>query len=105
VVLQEPPRGVDVSHLQCYPNPFNPVVNIRVQHVGGKRGTLQLCDAAGRVLRRYSIDGLRNAVDLQWYADGGAHALPGSGVYFLRLEVVDEGGRSMIETAKIIHAK
>lgn len=105
VVLEAPPQLGEAPRVQCFPNPFNPVVNISVQRLSGCVGSLRVFDPTGRELRRYMLDGTHPSRQLQWDAGAPTYRARASGVYLLRLELQEPDGSFHQETVKVMYAK
>lgn len=87
---------------QNYPNPFNPATTLTTRMSSTGRALLRIFDVSGREIARL-VDELRQPGQYsdRWDASG----MP-SGVYYARFEVTGAtGGRSMIETRKLLLLK
>ncbi|HVK37354.1 MAG TPA: T9SS type A sorting domain-containing protein [Candidatus Kapabacteria bacterium] len=77
--------GSTASRLeQNVPNPFSETTRISYAVAGGGRGTLEIIDVHGRLVRRFEVDG--NAA-LEWDGTGSDGTPVAEGVYFYRLSV------------------
>lgn len=99
IVPRGNPTGVEADpasaglELTSYPNPFSPIVNIRLRLPQEADPCIRIYDAAGRMVRTLNLGhlgvGLHRAV---WNgADETGHRLPG-GMYFVKASI---GGREV----------
>ncbi|MBI4429979.1 MAG: S8 family peptidase, partial [Ignavibacteriales bacterium] len=83
---------------QNYPNPFNPATTFEFQIHRPGYVSLRIFDLLGREVAKV-VDGTLNAGSHRslW----NAHGLP-SGIYFSRLQLIEESGQGHVETKKIV---
>lgn len=93
------------AEILCYPNPFNPSVNIHVRNAQGGRGWLSVVDATGREVQRYAVDGERDSYQFVWDAGKRASLVPASGMYFIRLHLAQQGGTLLQKTTSVVYSK
>ncbi len=83
-----------------YPNPFNPLTNIRFVTARGGPVALTVYDLAGRRLIERSFEAAPGAQVVRWEGrDGAGRALP-SGVYLYRLQTPEGAGGGRMVLAK-----
>ncbi|MBK9303446.1 MAG: hypothetical protein IPM94_06060 [bacterium] len=80
------PPPAPVRLLPCRPNPFNPRTTLRCELPAGSPGILRIHDAAGRLVRAFTIEaGASDRREIAWDGlDDRGRACP-SGTYFARL--------------------
>jgi hypothetical protein len=79
---------VAASHVQAYPNPFNPMTTIRYRVDEDGPVRLSIYDAAGRLVRTL-VDGVHTAAgehELVWSGRDNAGRVQSSGTYLLRMQ-------------------
>ena len=81
--------------LAPYPNPFNPLLHIRVNNIHSIGSNLEIHDVSGRLVEKISIDNNVNEFEIKWNAEG----FP-SGIYFIRLNQGNE-----IQLKKVLYLK
>ena len=89
------------SVLQNYPNPFNPTTTIQYQLTAPGRVTLKVYDVLGREVALLQ-DGPMEAGYHTATFNGARFA---SGIYFSRLTVQAEDGKSITQTQKMLMLK
>ncbi len=71
----------DVPSVDVYPNPFNPVVNIKLNNLSGQNLSVDVFDIKGRKITQLLKGQLGNNNTISWNANKYA-----SGIYFLRVQ-------------------
>ena len=90
--------------LVCYPNPFNPIVRIRVDAQRVSDCRVDIYDILGRQIRHFEI-APHIETELLWDAhDGHGHPVS-SGFYIIRLAMQDAGGSISSESQKVLYLK
>jgi hypothetical protein len=89
--------------LSCFPNPFNPEVCFRINR-DFVSGEIQIYNVLGRLVKSFSIQ-KNSKPEIVWHADDNAGQPVGSGLYLVRLALIDNQRRRHQETAKILHVK
>jgi Mg-chelatase subunit ChlD len=104
-ISQAPRMRAASVEILCYPNPFNPAVNIHVRNARDGRGWLSVVDANGREVRRFAVDGERDSYQFVWDADDRSSYMPASGVYFIRLHLAQQGSTLLQKTTSVVYSK
>ncbi|MBE0642897.1 MAG: VWA domain-containing protein [Bacteroidetes bacterium] len=104
-MIQAPPGLTAQAEVLCYPNPFNPAVNIHVRNAAEGRGWLSVVDASGREVQRFTVEGGRSDYQFVWDADQRAGYVPASGVYFIHLQLAQPGGTLLRKTTSVVYSK
>ncbi|MBN1352230.1 VWA domain-containing protein [candidate division KSB1 bacterium] len=92
--------------LKCYPNPFNPAVQIQVNSTGHASGTLDIYNILGQRVRTYSLrpNALKNVI--VWDARNQFQQEVAAGTYFVQLNLFAKDGRQIHrEITKVLHLK
>ncbi len=95
-----------VKALNCYPNPFNPVLRIFVDLEEEAHGAIEIYNILGQCIRTFDLKSpsLRHVVE--WDARNEFDQEVSAGAYFLRLRIIDKKGRFIqSKTTKIIYMK
>jgi hypothetical protein len=91
----------EYSIFQNYPNPFNPTTTINYQLPAGGFVSLKVYDVLGRTVANL-VDGYQSA---GYYAGTWNAQAVGSGLYFYRLTVKTDDGKSFTATKKMLLTK
>ena len=93
--------------LACYPNPFNPTVQISVDMPKNGQGTVEIFNILGQRVRSFSLDGFdKNKKVILWDAKDSYNHEVNVGTYFVRLKVFGKDNKLVRhETAKILYLK
>ncbi|UCE04951.1 MAG: VWA domain-containing protein, partial [bacterium] len=93
--------------LACYPNPFNPTIQIAVDLDEYSEGTVEIFNILGQRVRSFSLDEFdQNKKVILWDAKDSYNHEVNVGTYFVRLKIFRED-KNLIrhETAKILYLK
>jgi hypothetical protein len=93
------------TSMDCYPNPFNPMVSIRVslRNIAGVPVRISIVDARGRLIRAFDhapVRAMRDYFNVQWDGTTGLGKEAASGIYYVLLKA---GNYRMVR--KIVFAK
>ncbi|MDZ7265417.1 MAG: T9SS type A sorting domain-containing protein, partial [candidate division KSB1 bacterium] len=92
--------------LNCYPNPFNPVLRIVVDLADETSGTIDIFNIRGQRIRSFELHSARPQQVVEWDARDQFLQEVAAGPYFLRLRVTDKKGRLLQnQTTKILYMK
>ncbi|MHB8080229.1 MAG: ComEC/Rec2 family competence protein [Candidatus Krumholzibacteriia bacterium] len=94
------PTTTPFALLGNYPNPFNPLTNIRFVTARGGPVSFTVYDLAGRRLVEKAFEAAPGAQAVRWEGqDGAGHGLP-SGVYLYRLQTPEGAGGGRMTLTK-----
>jgi Mg-chelatase subunit ChlD len=100
------PGGASSTLLACYPNPFNPVLNIKVHREAGETGVVTIYNVLGQVLRTFRLDGPGWETELTWDAQTDQGISVASGIFFIRMSTFSPDGRMRSSAlAKVLYLK
>jgi Mg-chelatase subunit ChlD len=90
--------------LECYPNPFNQTVLLRVRTDRAGKSEIRIHDVLGRTIRRIRVSG-GGTQDIRWDAcDDRRFPVP-TGFYVVRLVSRESGGGAVRAERKILYLK
>ncbi len=90
--------------LACYPNPFNPLVRIRVDAGEARSGRVDIFDVLGRQVRRFEVTPQMTS-ELLWDARDENGLGVSSGFYLVRYSLQTADGSVRSETQKVLYLK
>jgi flagellar hook assembly protein FlgD len=99
VVGKDGTRPDDVK-LSAYPNPFNSSTTLTLTSWKGGEGTIEIFDAAGRLLTTISFQGGKDGAKMIWDATDNLGRKVSSGPYFARARANDKEN-----TIKLLYIK
>ncbi len=93
--------------LSCYPNPFNPTVQITVSLPQNGEGTIDIFNILGQRVKQYQLkDNSLGSKAVLWDARDEFDHLVGVGTYLVRLAIYDSAGKLLgHEYSKILYLK
>lgn len=92
--------------IDCYPNPFNPIIQISVNLPEFSDATLEIFNILGQRVRSYPLKGTNQKHIISWDAKDNWNRNVGMGTYFVRLNVFGKDGKlQRNETTKILYLK
>lgn len=92
--------------IDCYPNPFNPIIQISVNLPEFSDATLEIFNILGQRVRSYPLKGTNQKHVISWDAKDNWNRSVGMGTYFVRLHVFGNDGKlQRNETTKILYLK
>jgi hypothetical protein len=89
--VERRPKGFRLD--QNYPNPFNPRTTVKYELATSGRVVLTVCDLLGQEIRRL-VEEYQEAGSYETTWDAGDSP---SGVYYLRMSVVDQSGKQLFQ--------
>jgi hypothetical protein len=92
------------SYLRCFPNPFNPTINLVVNKDPRYRGNLNIYNILGQRVRRFALKA-SNHDAIIWDGRNDRGVLLGSGFYIVQLVLRDEKNVQHRKSAKILYLK
>lgn len=90
--------------LVCYPNPFNPVVNIQVNGFGGAQRHVEIYNILGQCVRHFDVRS-NFTEELVWNAFDDYGQPVGSGFYMVKLIAYLPDGQIKQESQKILYLR
>lgn len=92
--------------IDCYPNPFNPIIQISVNLPEFSEATLEIFNILGQRVRSFPLKGANQRHVISWDAKDNWNRNVGMGTYFVRLNVFGKDGKLLRnETTKILYLK
>ena len=92
--------------IDCYPNPFNPIIQISVNLPEFSEATLEIFNILGQRVRSFPLKGTNQRHVISWDAKDNWNRNVGMGTYFVRLNVFGNDGKlQRNETTKILYLK
>jgi len=93
--------------LACYPNPFNPIIQIAIDMENYSRGSVEIFNILGQRVRSFSLNQTdQNKRVISWDARDNYNQEVNVGTYFVRLKIFGKDKKLLRhETAKILYLK
>ncbi len=92
--------------IDCYPNPFNPIIQISVNLPDFSEATLEIFNILGQRVRSFPLKATNQRHVITWDAKDNWDREVGMGTYFVRLNVFSKDGKlNRNETTKILYLK
>lgn len=92
--------------IDCYPNPFNPIIQIAVSLPDYSEATLEIFNILGQRVRSFPLNTTGQQHVIAWDARDNWNREVGMGAYFVRLNVFGKDGKLLRhETTKILYLK
>jgi len=93
--------------LACYPNPFNPIIQIAINMEDYNQGSVEIFNILGQRVRAFSLNQTdQNNRVISWDARDNYNHEVNIGTYFVRLKIFGKEGKLVRhETAKILYLK
>ncbi|MBN2009659.1 VWA domain-containing protein [candidate division KSB1 bacterium] len=92
--------------LTCYPNPFNPTIQIVTDLGELSHGELSIYNILGQRVKSFPLNGMQQRHTVQWNARDTFGRQVAAGTYFVRLQAVDAyGGQRYSPIQKILYLK
>ncbi|MCU0644747.1 MAG: T9SS type A sorting domain-containing protein, partial [bacterium] len=90
----------------CYPNPFNPIIQISVNLPEFSEATLEIFNILGQRVRSFPLQATNHRHVISWDAKDNWDREVGMGTYFVRLNVFGKDGKlQRNEITKILYLK
>ena len=100
------PMAVSEKRLQCYPNPFNPTIQIKLNLSANDHGTVDIFNVLGQRVRSYSLVAGSAPGQIQWNARNIYNQEVAGGTYFIQLNIFSKSGELVQrEIQKILYLK
>jgi Mg-chelatase subunit ChlD len=99
-----PPPTLASGFLNCFPNPFNPTVTIKVGTDLFQQGEVGIYNVLGQKIRTFPINS-QSATQLLWNATDDFGLPVSSGVYYVSLVLSNPSGKTARDVKKIMYLK
>lgn len=93
------------NDISCYPNPFNPIINIQLANPNLLGGEVEIFNSLGQKVKTLSFNPGQNPVVLQWNANNNNERVNATGVYFVRGSYYSANSSKVLPVKKVIYLK
>ncbi len=97
--------AIDSPQISCYPNPFNPSINIDIENPMVLECEVNIFNILGQNVRQFSFDSGQESIHTTWDAKNNIGKSVGNGVYFIQTIFNNKGIKTVLPIQKIIYTK